>query len=58
MNDWLTIIALHVIAVIHGMALLIVTFGSAQAFVRSIRAMVSPSATGRHFYAAYVQYAR
>jgi|APFre7841882724_1041349.scaffolds.fasta_scaffold198211_1 uncharacterized membrane protein len=58
MNDWLTVIALHVVTVIHVMALLIVAFGTVQAFVRSIRAMFDPSPTGRHFHGGYIQYAR
>jgi uncharacterized membrane protein len=58
MKDWLTVIALNAVMIIHAMALLIVVFGTVQAFVRSIRAMFDPSPTGRHFHAGYVQYAR
>lgn len=58
MQEWLTVIALNVVTIIHGMALLTVAFGTVQAFVRSIRAMLSPSSTGHHFHAGYVQYAR
>jgi len=58
MKDWLTVIALHAVTLIHAMALLIVAFGTAQAFIRSIRAMFDPSPTGRHFHIGYVQYAR
>jgi uncharacterized membrane protein len=58
MKDWLTIIALHTVMIIHAMALLIVAFGTVQAFVRSIRAMFDPSPTGHHFHSGYVQYAR
>jgi len=58
MKDWLTVIALHVVTVTHVMALLIVAFGTVQAFIRSIRAMFDPSPTGRHFHIGYVQYAR
>jgi len=58
MNDWLTTIALNVVAIINAMALLIVAFGTVQAFVRSLHAMVSPSAAGRHFHSGFVQYAR
>jgi len=58
MQEWLTVIALHVVTIIHAMALLIVAFGTVQAFVSSLRAMVNPSPTGRHFHRAYIQYAR
>jgi uncharacterized membrane protein len=58
MKDWLTVIALHAVTLIHAMALLVVAFGTVQAFVRSLRAMWSPSPTGHHFHAAYIQYAR
>jgi len=58
MKDWLTVIALNTVTLIHAMALLIVAFGTAQAFIRSIRAMFDPSPTGRHFHIGYVQYAR
>ncbi len=58
MKDWLTVIALNVVTIIQVMALLVVAFGTIQAFVRSLRAMVAPSATGHHFRSGYVQYAR
>ncbi len=58
MHDWLATIALNVVTIIQVMALLVVAFGTVQAFVLSLRAMVSPSATGQHFHRGYVQYAR
>ena len=58
MKDWLTVIALNVVMVTQIMAVLVVAFGTIQAFVHSLRAMVSPSATGQHFHSGYVQYAR
>ncbi len=58
MNEWLTVIALHVVTIIHAMALLIVAFGTVQAFLHSVRAMLNPSPAGRHFHTAYIQYAR
>jgi uncharacterized membrane protein len=58
MKDWLTVSALNTVTISHAMALLIVAFGTVQAFVRSLRAMVKPSASGRHFHRAYIQYAR
>ena len=58
MNDWLAIIGFHVVRIIQGMALLVVAFGTIQAFLNSLRAMVKPSAAGHHFHSGYVQYAR
>ena len=58
MKDWLTVIALHAVTLIHAMALLVVAFGTIQAFLRSVIAMWNPSRSGRHFHAAYIQYAR
>ena len=58
MKDWLAVIAFNVVTTIQIMALLIVAFGTVQAFVRSLRAMVAPSATGNYFHSGYAQYAR
>jgi uncharacterized membrane protein len=58
MSDWLRIIAANMILIIHAMALLVVAFGTVQAFVQSIRAMFDQTATGHRFHRAYVQYAR
>ena len=58
MKETLSVIAMNMVLIIHVMALLVVAFGTVQAFIRSFRAMLSPSATGRHFHAAYIQYAR
>ena len=58
MKDWLTLIAFNVIMIIQIMALLVVTFGTIQAFIHSLRAMVTPSATGQHFHSGYTHFAR
>ena len=58
MKDWLTLIAFNVVMIIQIMALLVVAFGTIQAFIHSLRAMVSPSTSGQHFHSGYVQYAR
>ena len=50
MRDWLTGIADYMILMIHAMALLVVAFGTVQAFVQSIRAMLSPTTTGHRFH--------
>lgn len=58
MRDWLTGIADYMILMIHAMALLVVAFGTVQAFVQSIRAMFNQTPTGHRFHRGYVQYAR
>ena len=58
MRDWLTVIAANMILIIHAMALLVVAFGTVQAFVRSVRAMFDRSPAGHRFHRGYVQYAR
>jgi len=58
MKEGLAAIALNAVTIIHAMALVVVAFGTVQAFLRSILAMVYPSAKGDHFHRGYVQYAR
>ncbi len=58
MNDWLPIIGFHVVRIIQIMAMLVVAYGTIQAFLNSLRAMANPSAAGHHFHSGYVQYAR
>jgi uncharacterized membrane protein len=57
MKDWLAVIAELVILIIHAMALLVVAFGTVQAFVHSIRAMFT-TPNGHWFHRGYLQYAR
>mgnify|MGYP006282820903 CR=1 FL=1 len=58
MHDWLAIIVASVVTIIQVMALLVVVFGTLQAFAHSVRAMFRPSPDGRDFHAAYIQFAR
>jgi len=58
MKDLLTVIAANMILVIQAMALLVVAFGTVQAFVHSIRAMFNTTPTDNRFHRGYVQYAR
>jgi len=59
MKDWLTLIAEHLILIIQAMALVVVAFGTLQAFAESIRGMFNPTpTTGHRFHHGYVQYAR
>jgi uncharacterized membrane protein len=58
MNEWLAIIVEHVVTGIQVMALLVVTFGTLQAFAHSVRAMFRPSPGGRDFQEGYIRFAR
>jgi len=58
MKEWLTVAALHTVTIIHAMALLIVVFGTLQAFVRTVHAMFNPSPSGSNLHVIYIQYAR
>lgn len=58
MNDWLAIIVARVVTIIQIMALLVVFFGTLQAFAHSVRAMFRPSPGGHDFHAAYIRFAR
>jgi uncharacterized membrane protein len=58
MNDWLAIIVAHLVTIIQVMALLVVVFGTLQAFAHSVRAMVRPSPGGDDFHAGYIRFAR
>jgi uncharacterized membrane protein len=58
MRDGLTAISASMILIIHAMALLVVAFGTVQAFAECIRAMFDRKPTGHRFHHAYVTYAR
>jgi len=58
MQEWLTVIAGLAVTIIHAMALLVVVFGTAQAFVTAVRAMFRRSAAGTDFQTGYIHYAR
>ena len=57
MKEWLTVVALVAVNVIHAMALLVVIFGALQAFALSVRVMINRSGD-RHFDTGYVRFAR
>jgi uncharacterized membrane protein len=57
MKDWLTIVALGVVTIIHIMALVVVAYGTIQAFALCLRAMIRGSGVG-NFDTGYVRYAR
>jgi uncharacterized membrane protein len=58
MREWLTLVAEHLVLVIHAMAMLAVAFGTVQAFATSARTMFDPSPRADRFHHAYVRYAR
>jgi uncharacterized membrane protein len=58
MPGWLTQIAGYAVVAIHAMALVIILVGTIWAFLRSGHALLHPSADGRNFRDAYVQYGR
>jgi uncharacterized membrane protein len=57
MKEWLIIVAEGTVLVIHAMALVVVIFGTLQAFALAIRTMVQGSAA-HQFDIGYVRYAR
>lgn len=57
MKDWLTVVAVGAVHVIHAMALVVVLFGTLQAFALSVRTMIKGSAA-HQFDLGYVRYAR
>ena len=58
MEDWLATIVTYVVTIIQIMALLVVVFGTLQAFVHSAREMFTAPGDGRDFHAAYIRFAR
>lgn len=58
MHDWLTLIADHSVNVINAMALIIIVFGSVQAFVATLQAMASRGHGDHIFHPVYIHYAR
>lgn len=58
MREWLMVIAANTVLVIHGMALLVIIFGTVEAFALSVRSMFDRPKNDRRFHRGYVQYAR
>lgn len=58
MDEWLTIITKAAIVSFDAMALVVITFGTFEAFLKSLRAMARPSAEGRQFHQIWLRYAR
>jgi len=57
-EHWLAFVVAHVVMIIQVMALLVVTFGTLQAFAHSLRAMFRPSPGGRDFHDGYIRFGR
>ena len=49
MEEWLAIITRHAVVVIEAMALVMIAYGTAEAFLKGLRAMFSLSARARSF---------
>jgi len=58
MKELLAVIAENTIMIIHAMALVIISIGTIQAFLLSLRTIFNPSPIGNHFHYIYLQYAR
>jgi uncharacterized membrane protein len=58
MEEWFDIITRIAIVGIESMALVVITFGSCEAFVLGLRAMLSPLAPDQPFRGIWVRYAR
>jgi uncharacterized membrane protein len=58
MKEWLILITEPAVVIINAMALLMITFGTIEAFLRGLYAMVRPSPTGRALRDGYLRYAR
>ena len=58
MKEWLNFIIENAVLIINAMALLMIVFGTIEAFLRGLRAMFNPSATGHELRDGYLRYAR
>ena len=58
MKEFLAIIAENTIMIIHAMALVIISIGTIQAFLLSLRTIFNPPPIRNHFHYIYLQYAR
>jgi len=58
MKEWLILITEPATVVVNAMALLVIAYGTIEAFLRGVRAMVIPSPTGSELRHGYLRYAR
>ena len=58
MKEWLVLAIENAVLVIHAMALLAIAYGTIEAFLRCLRAMISRSEAGHDLRDGYLRYAR
>jgi uncharacterized membrane protein len=58
MKEWLVLITEPAVVIINAMALLMIAFGTIEAFLRGLHAMVRPSPMGQALRDGYLRYAR
>ena len=58
MKEFLAIIAENTIMIIHAMPLMIISIGTTQAFLLSLRTIFTPPPNGNPFHYVFLQYAR
>ena len=57
MEAWLTIITRDAIIIFKAMAMVVITYGTFEAFLKSLLAMIRPSAPDRQFRQVWLRYA-
>ena len=58
MKEWLVVITEHSVVIINAMALLMIAYGSVEAFLRAVGAIAKPSPGRNALRPAYLGYAR
>ncbi len=58
MKEWMIAIAENAVIIVNAMGTVIIVIGTIEAFLRSVQAVFSRSATGELFRNAYLRYAR
>jgi uncharacterized membrane protein len=58
MEAWLTVITRIVIVIFNAMALVVITYGTFEAFLKGLRVMIRPSTQDPQFHRVWLRYAR
>jgi len=58
MMAWWTTLTGYLVLIVNAMALVVISIGTVQIFIRCLKAMIGPSETGHELRAAYLRYAR
>jgi uncharacterized membrane protein len=58
MKDWLIFLSEHAATVFHLMALVVITVGTFEAFLRALRVMLRPSVVGHDIRTVWIKHAR